>query len=106
MTINKNTSTQWQVEFTKKVLKQTNKLPANIRDALYILKGEIEFEGPLQPEWFHFGKIRGTKQDTYHCHLNKGTPRFVAVWSVTEGYVNFVEIRYAGTHENVDYGKF
>jgi len=39
-------------------------------------------EGPVQPEWHHYGKPAGKKREYHHCHLNKGKPRYVAVWVV------------------------
>ena len=98
--------TPWKVKFTKKTQKQAEKLPADINDALYVLKGEMEMEGPVQNGWHHYGKLRGKKAEIHHCHLNKGHPRYVAVWEVVKNQVRLIEIRYAGTHENANYNKF
>ena len=43
------------------------------------------------------------KKGYYHCHLNKGHPRYVAVWKVTDYEIRLMEIRYVGSHENADY---
>jgi mRNA-degrading endonuclease RelE of RelBE toxin-antitoxin system len=96
----------WTVKLTKKAQKQADKLPADIHDALFLLKGEMEIEGPVQWEWHHYGKLSGKKKDIYHSHLNKGHPRYVAVWEVVREQVRLIEIRYAGTHENVNYDRF
>jgi mRNA-degrading endonuclease RelE of RelBE toxin-antitoxin system len=92
----------WQVDFTGKARKQKDKLPAAIAAALYVLRKELEAEGPDRTNWHHYGKITG-KPDMHHCHLNKGKPRYVAVWKVTDRAVKLMEIRYVGTHENADY---
>ena len=92
----------WAVEYTGKAKKQKDKLPQNMTAALLILQKELEWEGPEQPEWHHYGKIAG-KKDVHHRHLNKGKPRYVVVWKVTDRTVQLMEIRYVGTHENADY---
>jgi hypothetical protein len=43
------------------------------------------------------------KKDIYHCHLNSGKPRYVAIWKVVDKHKRYMEIRYVGTHENADY---
>ncbi len=92
----------WTVQFTGKARKQKGKLPPNISSVLDLLYGELENEGPERKNWPHYGKITG-KPDMHHCHLNKGKPRYVAVWKVTDRSVKLLEIRYVGTHENADY---
>ena len=92
----------WTVEYTGRAKKQKGKLPPDMMVALLILKKELECEGPEQPEWHHYGKLAG-KKDMHHCHLNKGKPRYVVVWKVTDRTVQLMEIRYVGTHENADY---
>ena len=92
----------WQVKFTGKAKKQKEKLPTAIAAALYLLRKELESEGPERINWPHFGKIKG-KHDMYHCHLNRSRPCYVAVWKVTNRSVKLMEIRYVGTHENADY---
>ena len=37
--------------------------------------------------------------------IKKGDPTYVAVWRVTESEIKIVEIKYAGTHEGVDYNR-
>ena len=99
-----DTEKPWTVAFTGKARKQKNKLPKAISSALDLLYGELEQEGPERQNWHHYGKITG-KPDTHHCHLNKGKPRYVVVWKVTDRTVQLMEIRYVGTHENADYGR-
>ena len=95
----------WQVIESNKVRKQVGKLPPAIRDAYEMLISDLEDLGPEVPKWPHFGRlVTGRKDpDMYHCHLNKGTPRYVAVWRVNDYIMEIMEVRYAGTHESADY---
>lgn len=80
------------------------KLPSNILDALALLIVDLQETGPVQTRWPHYGKIRG-KEGVHHCHLNKGKPRYVAVWRESKEQLELLEIRYVGTHENADYSR-
>jgi len=73
-----------------------------MQDALYLLELELSSAGPTISSWPNYGKI-AAKTDVYHCHLNKGKPRYVAVWKVTDRVNKVIEVRYVGTHENADY---
>lgn len=95
----------WTVEFSSKAAKQRTKLPSLMASTLFLLVRDLEREGPNQPKWYHYSKLAGTK-DTYHCHLNKGKPRYVVVWAVLDHKVRVMEVKYAGTHENVHYSQF
>ncbi|MDR2054352.1 MAG: cytotoxic translational repressor of toxin-antitoxin stability system [Desulfovibrio sp.] len=97
--------TGWKVEFSSQAKKQKDNLPGKIDDILSALVTEIRVEGPVQTEWHHYGKLAGA-DDVHHCHLNKGKPRYVAVWKVMNRTVRLVEIKYVGTHEKVRYNKF
>lgn len=97
---------RWQVDFTRKAEKMACGLPQNINDALFLLKGELEKEGPVQPEWHNYGKLVGKKREYHHCHLNKGHPRYVAVWVVENAEKMLLEICYAGPHGSVNYRQF
>jgi len=94
--------TPWKVDFTGKARKQKEKLPQSIAAALFALHNELVAEGPDRTNWPHYGKIVG-KPDMHHCHLNKGKPRYVAVWKVTDRSVKLMEVRYVGTHEGANY---
>ncbi|MDR2669351.1 MAG: hypothetical protein LBC14_05300, partial [Desulfovibrio sp.] len=50
----------WKVCFTNAAVKQRNKLPKAIGARLLLLATEMETEGPIQPEWHHYGKLTGT----------------------------------------------
>lgn len=95
----------WQVDFCKRADKQKEKLPENIREALDLLRWELETDGPVRNNWPNYGKIKGTKKniDMHHCHLNKGRPCYVVVWVVVDKEVQILEVRHVGTHEKTDY---
>ena len=94
----------WTVLFTGKARKQKEILPERFQDVLDALRRDIELNGPVLPKWPNYGKLKG-RPGWHHCHLNKGRPRYVAVWRVAENAVQLVEIRYVGSHEKADYGK-
>ena len=98
--------TPWLVDFTRKAEKQARSLPGAINDILFVLKDELAQEGPIQAEWYHYGKLAGKKREYHHCHLNKGHPRYVAVWVVEDLEKQILEICFTGTHEKVDYKLF
>lgn len=102
MTIRQETP-PWTVTLTARAKKQRDKLAEDMASMLAALIGELAWEGPTQPEWHHYGKLHGKKKETHHCHLNKGKPRYVAVWEVTDRQVKLIEVKYAGTHENAPY---
>lgn len=93
----------WKVEFTARAAKQTAKLPDRIRNRLDALRRNIQAEGPMQPSMPHFGKLRNRAGEVYHCHLNRGRPTYVAVWTIRDRVAVIVEITYVGTHENAPY---
>jgi hypothetical protein len=95
----------WTVTFSNTAEKQKKQLPDDIRDNLFALVTELEWEGPDQAEWTNYGKLKGRKkgEDYRHCHLNKGKPRYVAVWRVQDMELQLMEIRYVGTHEKANY---
>jgi len=94
----------WTVLFTGKAKKQKDALPLRLQDALDALRRDLEVGGPAAPAWPHYGKLKG-RPGWHHCHLNKGKPRYVAVWKEADGEVRVVEVRYVGSHEKADYGK-
>lgn len=94
----------WTVKISRKIQKQIEKLPLSPRRRLNFLVAEIEKYGPVRDSWANYGRIRG-QNDCYHCHLKKGNPTYVVVWKAIENEVKIVEIKYAGTHEKVDYSK-
>jgi hypothetical protein len=94
----------WTVMFTGNAKRQKERLPQKYQDALDALRRDLEINGPVASNWPNYGKLKG-KPGFHHCHLNKGKPRYVAVWKVTDKAVHLMEVRYVGTHEKADYGK-
>ena len=89
----------WIVKLHRKAEKQTLKLPRFVMAALYALMDNIRQNGPVRGDWPNYSKLDG---DRHHCHLKKGHPTFVAVWSEDKHTIT-VEIIYAGTHEKAPY---
>lgn len=92
----------WTVQIAGKAKKQASQLPEKARKALDQLIWEIRLTGPIKPNWHHYGKLKGMK-GMHHCHLNKGKPRYVAVWKEAGDGIQLVEVRYVGTHEKAPY---
>ena len=97
-------SMTWTVEYSRRVQKQIQALPPARREDCFALLKEIEILGPVRTGWPHYGKIEGAKE-CHHCHLNKGRPTYVVVWKIKDKAIQVVEVKYAGTHENADYGR-
>ncbi|GHS85897.1 hypothetical protein FACS1894103_7330 [Campylobacterota bacterium] len=91
------------VRLTGKAKKQKDRLPEEMQDALMALLIDLRLGGPAAVHWPHYGKLKGKKADLRHCHLNKGKPRYVAVWEVLDGEIKLMEVKYVGTHENAPY---
>lgn len=89
----------WIVKLHRKVEKQALKLPRVVMAALYTLMDNIRENGPVRGDWPNYSKLDG---DRHHCHLKKGHPTFVAVWTEDKQTIT-VEIIYAGTHEKAPY---
>ena len=89
----------WTVKLTNKAAKQYAKLPKPIRDSIDTLMVEIRITGPVRGNWPNYGKLTGNQ---HHCHLKKGKPTYVAVWSEEKETIT-VEVTYAGTHEKAPY---
>lgn len=98
-------ATLWQVEYAGKAKKQTDKLPPEMKDIFYMLKHELEQEGPEQREWRNYSLVVNAK-DVHHCHLNNNRPRYVVIWKVVDHEKRNIEIRYVGPHGGVNYSRF
>lgn len=77
----------------------SGKLPDAIKASLQALMGEIAILGPVRGNWPNYSKLG---EDRHHCHLKKGKPTYVAVWTADKQTVT-VEIVYVGTHEKAPY---
>ena len=89
----------WMVELHRKAEKQAAVLPHKVLDILFELMREIRIAGPIRGNWPNYGKLTGNR---HHCHLKKGKPTYVAVWTEDKDTIT-VEIIYAGTHEKAPY---
>ncbi len=89
----------WQVFFTRKAEMMARGLPDEIHDALFLLKEELEKSGPRSHRGLSMVLSRGRGKKEYHCHLNKGRPRYVAVWLVDDNNEKIIEVCFAGTQE-------
>lgn len=99
----------WKIRESNQVRKQIKKLGKSRPDILaayVLLVADLKERGPVVPHWHHYGKLdkkRKRGPARHHCHLNKGTPRFVAIWEVEDKTVTILEMTYVGTHEGADY---
>ena len=87
------------MELHRKAEKQAAALPRKVLDILFELMKEIRITGPIRGNWPNYGKLTGNR---HHCHLKKGKPTYVAVWTEDKESIT-VEIIYAGTHEKAPY---
>ncbi len=90
---------KWRVTINRAVEKRLPKLPGKILDALTRLLAEIEISGPVRGNWPNYSKLVNGR---HHCHLKKGRPTYVAVWSEDKETIT-VEVIYVGTHEKAPY---
>lgn len=90
---------QWNVTLKGQAEKQALKLPGKVLDALMALMVDIRNHGPVRGNWLNYSKLTGNR---HHCHLKRGRPSYVAVWTEDKKTIT-VEIIYAGTHEKAPY---
>ncbi|NDV25930.1 type II toxin-antitoxin system RelE/ParE family toxin [Desulfovibrio sp. JC010] len=95
----------WTVNIATKLQKRIKKLPKPVQQAFFLLNANLKVQGPQQAGWPNYGKLKGM-DGVYHCHLNKGKPRYVAVWVVKDDSIQIMEVKYVGTHEKVNYKRF
>ena len=89
----------WVVFLSKRADKQSGKISAAARSALQVLMDDIALLGPMRGNWPNYSKLADGR---HHCHLKKGKPTYVAVWTAEKKTVT-VEIVYVGTHEKAPY---
>lgn len=89
----------WTVVLHSKVQKQLPKLPDKVLDVLARLLADIENSGPVRGNWPNYSRLADGR---HHCHLKRGKPTYVAVWSNDKEKVT-VEVIYVGTHEKAPY---
>ena len=89
---------KWKVELSGKAKRADKLLSKNAHKTFAILLMELE-NGPEAPNWPNYGKLG---RMTYHCHLKKGRPTYVACWTADKKN-KIIEVYYAGTHEKAPY---
>lgn len=90
----------WEVRLQKKVLKQIERLPPLVIEALVALLREMEIMGPVRGNWSNYKSLSISQ---HHCHLKKGHPTYVAIWEVLDKENKLIEVVYVGTHEKAPY---
>lgn len=93
---------QWSVFVHVRAAKNLAKLPPKVQKVFALLLDDLKLNGPITPTWANFGKLRG-HDSTWHCHLKKGNPTYVAVWWTVDAENNCIEVTYVGTHEKAPY---
>lgn len=83
-------SKEWSVRFSNKAEKQYLKLKLSgsrppVNDVIDLLVLELKEDGPERINWPNYGRL---SKDTYHCHLKKGKPTYVACWAVLDYSLN------------------
>lgn len=96
---------KWDVRFSAKAEKQYEKLKRSgkrppVNDIIDFLVLELKSKGPERKDWSHYSKL---SDNTYHCHLKKGKPTYVACWVVLDEKLKRIEVYYVGTHESAPY---
>jgi hypothetical protein len=99
--------TLWHVSLSTKADKQANKMPKKVLDQLTKLLKSMEISGPIQKDWPHFSSLEKSKKlvpkDSYHCHIKRGRPTYVACWQEVDKKKKSIEVFYVGTHEGSPY---
>ena len=94
---------KWKVTSGKKVARQAASLSKAALLKFRFLHEDLILNGPAQPDWPNYGKLKGRKDDERHCHLQKGNPTYVCCWRVKDKAKKIIEVYYVGTHEKAPY---
>lgn len=96
---------KWKVSLSRWAGKKAKLLPESVRLQINLLMREMEQFGPIRKNWPNFSGLegKGLPKNAYHCHIKKGTPTYVACWSVEDKKIKIIEVFYVGTHENAPY---
>lgn len=87
---------RYQVRFSRKVAKQVEALPRNVRSDFLHLVEDLKRRGPMLYDWQNFSKLG---KDEYHCHLSYS---WVACWKHDKSTI-VIEVYYAGSRQNAPY---
>ena len=85
----------WTVKVGKRAFKN---VPESVLESLQFLISELEY-GPETPNWSNYCKLN---KYSYHCHLKRGRPTYVACWTADKT-TKTIEVYYVGTHEKAPY---
>jgi len=88
----------WIVRFSKRALKQKEKLPKKQQELLFRLMKDMQLGGPVRRDWPNYSTL-GDK-NIHHCHLSYS---WVACWKMENQELQLIEIYYAGSRENAPY---
>jgi mRNA-degrading endonuclease RelE of RelBE toxin-antitoxin system len=91
---------KWTVELSGQARKAFKALSPKAHESFYKLVQDLKEKGPILPEWQHYSEIH---TQSYHCHLKRGKPTYVAFWRVVDKRAKIIEVYYAGTHEKAPY---
>jgi hypothetical protein len=97
-------TSEWKVRFSTRAKGQYEKLKMNgkrppINEMIDFLAIELR-KGPERVDWPNYGPL---SKNSYHCHLKKGKPTYVACWTVLDYKQKQIEVYYVGTHEGASY---
>jgi hypothetical protein len=87
---------QYDVSFSKKTLKNLEKMPDLMVQKFFILAEQLKVKGPLAPNWANYSKLG---KNEYHCHLSYS---WVACWK-HESNTLTIEVYYVGSRQNAPY---
>ena len=96
----------WIVTFSRSASKQYRRLKhsgskkPSIIDTIDLLAQELALLGPHRRNWPNYSSL---ERETFHCHLKKGQPTYVACWKVVDESMKHIEVFYVGTHEGAPY---
>jgi len=94
----------WNVYFSRNAAKQVGKLNEKIVSILDLLIEDLRDNGAiLGKRWPNYGKLKGHKIDSWHCHLVKGRPTYVCCWNLVDKQQKIIEVTYVGSHEKAPY---
>ena len=86
----------YRVSIKRKILKNVDKMPEEIKDSFEYLIQDLIDKGNIQKQWRNFCKIG---ENRYHCHLAYS---WVACWKCEKKSI-YIEVYYAGSREKAPY---
>jgi hypothetical protein len=98
-------SKKWKVDLSRRADKDKNDLPEKVQAQIFLLAQEMRTLGPIRRNWPNFSSLegKGLPKDTFHCHVKKGKPTYVACWNIVSKKERKIEVFYVGTHANAPY---